>query len=75
MIVRTSAPSFSFILILNRYIGSIIRFPKSFAIFVMPFVTNRMIKQLGSNVGNFAQNLKVFTGPLHVKDHAPSLYA
>ena len=32
-----------------------------------------MIKQLVSDIGIFAQKLKVFLRPLHFKEHAPSL--
>ena len=51
------------------------RFPKSVAVFVMTlnFVMkstyNQMIKQLLSNIAIFAQNSKVFNGPLQFKGH------
>ena len=38
----------------------------------MPFVTNRMMKQLMSKIDIFAQKSKVVTGLVHSKDHAPS---
>ena len=41
--------------------------------FVMPFVTEfECYNYLGSNIGIFAQKMRVFDGPLHFKDHAPS---
>ena len=44
-------------------IGWIMPSSESFAVFVNAICNgNRMIKQLGSNIGSFAQKLKIFNG-------------